>query len=787
MMRNNILTNPYVIGNPLTGPSGFFGRQESFDFVENILEAEQQNVALFFGQRRIGKTSLLHQIVHKFKKKDRVVPVYFDLQGRETKKLGEVLYALARKVTRVLNINSIEKHKFDESGHYFQEFFLSLVFKHLRNRRLLLLFDEFDVLNDQLIGSETAAETLFPYLQDLILNQHQIIFFFVVGRRLEELAMHFHPIFKQAAAHRIGLLTEACARDLITKPAKNVLKFEESGIQAVFELTSGHPYITQLVCFEIYNQMKQKKSNIITKTDVQKIVDKTIEIGHAALNWFWDGLPRPERFIMSAIAHVTDGTSLATPENIRHILQKHRIVLLGQELKDAPDRLVDWQMLSYNAHTDSYGFVVEFVRRWILKNHPLHSARRDIDLISKRATRLYNNARDAHSEGDLSYARDEYQRALDANPNHSGALLGLAIVLYELGEIEASIKAFEKAYAIDEINSRDGLVRARNKMGRILEENGLSNEAIYQYEKAMEIAPDDEDTSRLLADIWRQRGDVALSKRNLDSSAEHYQKALNYDKGKPIIRLIQNKLTEHIEHAKAESDYDQAKQAIVQLKSLIQDDQAVKDLEISFWVHRGETLAQDHKKLEKAIKAFEQAQELSPNDQKIAQKLQQMKAEWERRLEADGLFQKAFAAHRDQEWSMAMPIWLKMLKKDFQQYFKHNLAAFLAEAYDQKARNPSLSMELIPPADVIVNRSVAWKIIMHNDGDEELKKITVIHGTKPPINRPVDLLEGSNHHIDFNVTYNQTGRIIEKVTATAVTGSGRLIKCIANTTIEIRE
>jgi tetratricopeptide (TPR) repeat protein len=789
MNKDTFPKNPYVIGNPLKGASGFYGRKNALVFIQNILEAEQQNVVLFYGQRRIGKTSLLHQIARKFRKTDRVVPIYFDLQGKELKKLGDVLYLLARKMARSLNISSLEKDKFDGGGQYFRDDFLTVAFKHLGNRRLLLLFDEFDVLNDQLIDPETAAETLFPYIQDLIMTQHYIVFVFVVGRRIEELATHFHPIFKQAASHRIGLLTENFARELIIKPVENILKFEESALQAVLSLTSGHPYFTQLVCFEIYNRMKQRKKHVVAEEDVLKIVDQTIEIGHAALNWFWSGLPRAERCIISAIAHVTDGADLATPENIRHILEKHKIVILGQELKDAPYHLVDWQMLSYDVHADSYRFVVEFVRRWILKYHPLHSARRDIDLISMRASRLYNNARDAHALGDLNYAKDEYQRALNINPNHSGALLGLAHALFELDEIGESIKAFERAYELDEINACDGLVLALQKMGKILQKQGQQNKAIYQYEKAFKIASTNDETRRLLAKIWLQRGDAALSRLDLDASFNHYQKALNFDAGELTIRLIRNNLTAYIERVKDRNDFDGAIGAIEKLKSLFQDDAAVKDLEISLWVHRGDKLAGDHQRFEKAIKAFEFALKLSPDDQKISQKLQNVKAERDRRLEAEHLFQKAFTAHQDQEWSTAAPIWLKMLKEDLQHYFKYNLAAFLAEAHDQKTRNPSISIELIPPTEVIVNRKVTWEIIIHNDGNDELSKINMVHGhgANPPIAMPFDLLEGTNHIINFDMTYGQKGRIIEKFSATAVTGSGRLIKCIANTAIEVRE
>ena len=53
-----IARNPYVIGVPLTDDAGFYGRQEIFRSIKDVLDAEKQNVVVLYGQRRIGKTSV---------------------------------------------------------------------------------------------------------------------------------------------------------------------------------------------------------------------------------------------------------------------------------------------------------------------------------------------------------------------------------------------------------------------------------------------------------------------------------------------------------------------------------------------------------------------------------------------------------------------------------------------------------------------------------------------------------------------------------------------------------
>jgi len=774
MDGNQFPVNPYVIGVPLTGDAGFYGREDAFVFIEDILETEQQNVVVFYGQRRVGKTSLLHQIAKKFMQKGAVVPVYFDLQGKEQKSLSEVLYDLSRTVARSLKIGFPEQDKFDEAGRFFRNEFLLSVNKKLENKRLLLLFDEFDVLGDEITKTGAASETLFPYLQDLIMHQRQIIFVFVVGRRIEELTTHFQSIFKQAVYRQIGLLKENNAKNLIAEPVRDFLTYEDSAIEAILNLTCGHPYFTQLICFESFNDAKKKSQRVIGKADVLNLVDQNIESGHGALNWFWDGLPRAERFIMAAVAHVTDKSGLASQEDIRRILEKHKIVLTGLELTDAPDRLVEWDMLRRKPDSDNYYFVIELVRRWILKSHPLESARRDVDLISKRASRLYENARDAHSDGDLEYARAEYQRALDANPNHSGAQLGLAQVLFELGNFKSAIEEFEKAYSIDEISARDGLVQARQKYGKILVQKGREKEALFQYEQALKIAPTNEKIRLSLAGIWRVRGDNELIKKDLAHSIDNYKKALSYEESEMTARPIRDSLMTYVEQKEAEGNDNETSLIIEQIKSFLPEDEKVRSFEIGFWTRQGDQFAKDDNKGANAIKAYKRALELNPNDKTLTGKLKAVSTDWEKLLKADSLFKKALAAHKDQNWSEAESAWQQMIKMNFLEYNSYHIAEFLAEAHNRISKSPSINLQLIPPWNVTAGKEEAWTAILNNDGYDDLNDVVVTFNGNQK-SEPIMLPPNNETKIKFSRTFEKTGQMTVQASVTAVSSGGKTV------------
>lgn len=528
--------NPYII-TPLTGENGFYGRADILQFVHNTLASPYQRVIVLYGQRRIGKTSLLHRLSRPQHIPPGFQPIYFDLQGRAQQPLGEVLYGMAREVAKQLNLPRPRQADFQDEA-YFQDQFLPQVYQVLGKQQLLFLIDEFDVLGEVPATRTAAIETFFPYLQELIHDEERLSFLFVVGRRLDELPSRIKATFKSAQFKRISVLSRIDARRLIIEQAQGQLEYMPEAVEAILDLTAGHPYFTQLLGYAIYDALAREGRAVVTPADVEEAVERAMDLGMGGLVWFWDEFPPAERFVLSAIAHVTDNGGVAHQSRIRQVLREHGVRLQGIELSSAPALLTEWGII-YQPERDAYRFVVEFLRRWVRDKHSLAEAKRELESVSPRAISLYEAARSAHAEGDLATAIDDYRRALAANPNHTRAQLGLAQALYEQGSLPEAIEAYERAHDLDQASAWDGLLAARRDYAMQLKAQGNLAGAIEQYQRIWERMPDDPDVIAELHTLWRQQGEAYLANNQMKSALNAFQEALQFAPGhQPLIEQI---------------------------------------------------------------------------------------------------------------------------------------------------------------------------------------------------------------------------------------------------------
>jgi tetratricopeptide (TPR) repeat protein len=525
--------NPYIAGAPLRQERGFFGRQDSMEWAHRELLNPATNALVLFGQWRIGKTSLLLQLKRWLPAQD-FLAVYFDLQDQATRSLGQVLADIAEVTGDRVGLPQPDRSDFDDQGRYFRRKFLPDLYAALPNgRRPVFLLDEFDVL-DQITEAELSesatARTLFPLLRRIMTEDSTPAYVFVVGRRAEDLSLDFSATFKSSLVRELWVLDESSAEALIRQAEQEgSLKFTPEGVERIYRLTSGHPYLTQLLCQRIWEAAYQRtpapsSPPLVTLAEVEASIESALEAGGLVLDWLWRGLSPAERIYAAALAETAEEEASIPEERIIEILAANAARLRTREVELAPRDLIRRHVITLRGER-SYGFSVEMFRRWVRLNKPLHDVKDEIDRVEPLAESLFNIGEGFFRVGQWEQAIRYYRDSLQTNPRHFRAHLHLGEALLEMGQLEEANQELERAYSLDIDEARLPLARAHLALGRHYEENGDEELALDLYRQALQISPRESQALERIAEISKRRGDRALKAGDLEGAQKAYEQA----------------------------------------------------------------------------------------------------------------------------------------------------------------------------------------------------------------------------------------------------------------------
>jgi len=513
--------NPYIVGNPIKDRSSFFGRQDVFREVMQVLRQKDSHAIVLYGQRRIGKTSMLLQLEQRLAQEGEFTPIYFDLQDKASKSLFELLFELAQHISRVTGHTIQRPDDFNRTGDYFRDTFLPGVAEKVASGGLVLLFDEFDVLDSP--ARTQASQSFFPYLRSWIENVRKIKFIFVIGRRPEELSVRSMAAFKGIQSTRVSFMSEKDTEEVIRQSEKDKsLMWKPDAVARIFDLTHGHPYFTQLLCSVVWENNHEEENNdncVATGEEVDKAVEQALKMGANAFNWLWDGLPPAERVIMSAMAEVKD--EVITQDQLIESLNQSGVRLIARELEIAPETLMDWKLLD---HVDKgYIFSVPLLKRWVSLNRPLRRVKDELDRLDPLAENLFQAGQGFYNSNRLADAEQQLRQALNINPNHLKARLLLGRVYLDQSRLTESVEVLEAAYQYDERSARADLLKSLLALA-----DSPSLEDTKQLEvcdKILAIQPDQPLAKEKRLNILARRADAAFEQGEYEQAVKAYEAA----------------------------------------------------------------------------------------------------------------------------------------------------------------------------------------------------------------------------------------------------------------------
>ncbi len=459
--------SPYITGNSVGGSPAFVGRADILREVKRIIQHPNQNVIALYGQRRIGKTSILKHLEMTFNAEGTYHAVYFDLLGRAYQPLNTVLAELARKIKA--QINSLPTPPSIQNS----EEFHTWLFEGLKQQKpLILLLDEFEVLEN--VQAQGSPDNFFNYLHDHLINQNNTKFnlIFAVGRNISDLQNVALAVFKSIPTKHISLLNETDTTVLIRlseSEKDQSLFWADEAVNAVWQWTQGHPFLTQLLCQKVWDHfIEQNKTQKVMAADVEANLEATLEAAEAALLWLWKGLPPNEKIVSAAIASFTE-------EEVAHEklqAKLNQVAAVVDKLSETLDRLVKWDLLQTKKENNIFSFKVKLIQRWVRETQLLDKVIKEIDRPILSAENFYNSACFEDQAGRYGTAVFYLQEALKLTPAHIEANILCAKILYKQNQIDAAIHILRMFYNSSPESARVPLVELL--IGKIHSEKDLS-------------------------------------------------------------------------------------------------------------------------------------------------------------------------------------------------------------------------------------------------------------------------------------------------------------------------
>jgi hypothetical protein len=248
------VANPYVVGNPVIGNT-FVGREDVLRRLEELWSKEGQSPSVvLYGHRRMGKSSILHNLGARFGASTVIVDFNLQRTGLVAS-TGELLHNLALALYDSLpqasarGLAELDESQFTAHNAYtaFDRFLKQL--DRVRARwRFIIAVDEFE-----LIEAKIAEGQLEPHLLDfwrgVIQTYPWLIMAFAGLHTLQEMTRdYWHPLYGSVQAIPVSFLGPEDARRLVTQPSPDFpLDYDADAIERIIALTHGQPYLVQLV------------------------------------------------------------------------------------------------------------------------------------------------------------------------------------------------------------------------------------------------------------------------------------------------------------------------------------------------------------------------------------------------------------------------------------------------------------------------------------------------------------------------------------------------------------
>jgi hypothetical protein len=373
----SVIKNPYYAGIPVRDPSMFFGRKSLHEFLKENLVCSGRNPSIILhGERKTGKTSILFQIENgKLNLGEDFIPVYVDMNKIIFKDNCEFLSILALLIHRAITSHQIRMplthFKKEENPYlFFKDNFMRDVINSIGEKRIILLIDEYEIIGGRIIEGKLPKD-LLSFLKSLIEQETKLDFVLAGSRKIDDLKYHdeWSYALNASVCRKISSLKKEDAVRLVKDPTAEKVWFTNRAVRKLLELSGCHPYILQLLCFNLIILLNENKSLAVDIREVEKVVQDIVENPVPQMGYLWERLPKNQQLLVSFLAEVIqkENGSISQERIIDEFKEKNFGLL--EDINAILEDLEDKDILS--SKRNRYSFFAEIFRQFIAEHYSL--------------------------------------------------------------------------------------------------------------------------------------------------------------------------------------------------------------------------------------------------------------------------------------------------------------------------------------------------------------------------------------------------------------------------------
>ncbi len=311
-----VIPNRFVVGPPVKPESGvrFVGREKEIRQILRFWSSPRDKPpVLLWGQRRIGKTSLLYNLAARLG--DAYLPVLMDLQEvGMVKSEAALFFNMARRLHSGLQAYlpvppPPSREAFAEEPMVAFSEYLDLLESRLPlGKWVVLAVDEFERLETLYLRGVLGRDWM-EYLRSIMQHRGWLVLVLAGSHHLEEMRRDFwHPFMGVARTVHLDYLDDEAARELLTNPWDHFpLNYRPQALRVLLDAAGGHPMLLQHLGWflvERFNERLKEDPETplwVTEADARWAVEQVLRESEYFRALYHD-LPDAAREVLHALA-----------------------------------------------------------------------------------------------------------------------------------------------------------------------------------------------------------------------------------------------------------------------------------------------------------------------------------------------------------------------------------------------------------------------------------------------------------------------------------------------------